>query len=800
MKNSLAKKSIPKFLTGAKVIMLAAAISISFAGCSAGSEKQSVETRGGNSGTPDSQDSCSGTDFAGTGRYMEKKVVDREVYVRADIQKTADGRLALFDDGSGKYYSSGDNGSSWEAGETDWLAALRHDNFIVNAAVSGDGTIVLTYSPNQDMGQDTENGAEAQELGTLETEIDPHYLRIAPDGTQTAFELSLENEEAYIRKFFFTESGKLFGSIWGNTIYEINLNDGSAQGAVALEERPVYFQIRGNLLLAVTYGGAVLYDMEAGTFIEDEVLQDFIRDNYRAIKDFGNGYNFYLFAGEEGVVYLASEKGLYRHAIGGSSVEQLIDGSLSSLGDPSHRIIYAALVDNQEFLVNYNDGDLVKFTYDADVSATPAEKITVYSLEENDTVRQAISVFQTENPQMYVTYETGMEEGVTREDALKKISTQLLGGSGPDVLILDDMPYDSYAEKGILMDLESMLQEVETEQELFDNLLKPLYADENLYMVPAEFQLPVIAGHQGQVSQVEDYETLADALEQIRKEQPEAQLIEKCSGRGILRSAIMVCAPSWKNPDNSIHVENLRAFLAQSKRIYDAQMQGTPQEALDSYQSQCEAWLADEGISWEESRFFNYADAGEYLMKNEQLFYGVIYDLDSYAGILASSKIKDFEDTELKVLNGQSKNVYLPMTMAGINAAAENREAACLFIKTLLGESVQESTHYGYPVRKRVFEKKLTVEEGQPGTDGCYAMFGMTADDGTTFTWNVYEPDEEQRRQITDWALQADTPYIRDTILEDAVYAQGVKYLEGEQGLDEAVKAVVDSVAIYLYE
>jgi len=754
---------------------------------------------GGNAPLDDSSAIQSDTGNIGMGRYIEKKVLDKEVYVSADIRKAADGQLIMFDCDNGKYLSK-DNGASWEFEKLDWIAELNRDNFLLSMAASNDGTVVIAYSPSTDIEPDTEEELEAQELGTLETEVDPHYLLIAPDGTQTAFELSLDNEEAYIHKFSFTESGKLFGNAWSNTIYEINLNDGSTQKAVSLEERPVYFQVCGSLLLAVTYEGAVLYDMEAGTFIEDEVLQDFIVDNYKGIKDYGNGYNFYLFIGEEGVVYLASEKGLYRHAVGGSSVEQLIDGSLSSLGDPSHRIRYAALVDNQEFLVNYNDGDLVKFTYDAAVSAIPAEKLTVYSLEENDTVRQAISVFQTENPQMYVTYEMGMEEGVTREDALKKISTQLLGGSGPDVLILDDMPYDSYAEKGILMDLESVLQEAEMKQELFDNLLKPLYADEALYMVPAEFQLPVIAGHQGQVSQVEDYETLADALEQIRKEQPDVQLIEECSASGILRSTIMVCAPSWKNPDNSIHEENLRAFLAQGKRIYDAQMQGTPQEALDSYQSRCDDWLADEGISWEESRFFNYADAGEYLIKNEQLFYGVIYDLDSYAGILASSKIKDFENTELKVLNGQSKNVYLPMTMAGINAAAENSEAACLFIKTLLGESVQESTHYGYPVRKQVFEKKLTVEEGQSGADGSYAMFGMTADDGTTFTWNVYEPDEEQRRQITDWVLQADTPYIRDVILEDAVYAQGVKYLEGEQELDAAVKAIVDSVAIYLYE
>ena len=46
-------------------------------------------------------------------------------------------------------------------------------------------------------------------------------------------------------------------------------------------------------------------------------------------------------------------------------------------------------------------------------------------------------------------YETGMGDGdsVTREDALKKLNTRIMAGEGPDVIVLDDMPVDSYIEK-----------------------------------------------------------------------------------------------------------------------------------------------------------------------------------------------------------------------------------------------------------------------------------------------------------------------------------------------------------------
>ena len=50
------------------------------------------------------------------------------------------------------------------------------------------------------------------------------------------------------------------------------------------------------------------------------------------------------------------------------------------------------------------------------------------------------------------------------------------------------------------------------------------------------------------------------------------------------------------------------------------------------------------------------------------------------------------------------------------------------------------------------------------------------------------------------WIAQLDTPYLSDTVLESAVYAEGAKYLEGTQDIDAAVKAIADSVELYLYE
>ena len=41
---------------------------------------------------------------------------------------------------------------------------------------------------------------------------------------------------------------------------------------------------------------------------------------------------------------------------------------------------------------------------------------------------------------------------------------------------------------------------------------------------------------------------------------------------------------------------------------------------------------------------------------------------------------------------------------------------------------------------------------------------------------------------------------IAATVLETAIYTEGVKYLEGIQDIDATLKAIVDSVEIYLSE
>ena len=50
------------------------------------------------------------------------------------------------------------------------------------------------------------------------------------------------------------------------------------------------------------------------------------------------------------------------------------------------------------------------------------------------------------------------------------------------------------------------------------------------------------------------------------------------------------------------------------------------------------------------------------------------------------------------------------------------------------------------------------------------------------------------------WIEAAKTPYIEDTVIEEAVYAEGAGYIQGNESLEEAVSAIEQSIAIYMSE
>lgn len=828
-----------KFLFGKRAagLLLAGAMVLLAAGCNNTAETNEGTSQGQDGKTPAASDSKEAEEGStAMGRYVEETTDLSEYCIRPfGITQTLDGSLLINDAYMGQILSE-DNGITWNSNAADWFTPLQQDQaYIMDVKVGADGTIGLIYNlayEDSDSGQETGDGQDTQQTADDETagteeaaeaddetaeeadeevteddsRLDPKCVIIKPDGTRIEAQLTLTNPEAYPVRIWFSQEGRIFVTvIRENTIYEIK-EDGSAEKFLTLEYYPDLIQFQGNYMIMDSFlyaNGPLIYDLEKEEYFEDEVLSSFVKENYpKRDSNGGTWFDFYFFPGEEDVLYLAGKEGLHRHVIGGSAIEQIIDGNLSNFSNPANGICGMVMLENNEFLTLFTGGMLARYTYNPDIPTTPSEKLSVYSLKENDTLRQTITIFQKQNPDVLVHYEAGMEDGgaVTREDALKKLNTQIMAGEGPDLLLLDQMPMDSYISKGMLLDLSDCLADFTKETELFPNIVSAFTEDGSIYALPCEIQLPVVLGKEAYATQMTDLVKTADAMEALRRENPEGGLIDLYSERTIMSLFARTSAPSWKTENGEINQASISEFLEQTKRIYDAQMQGASEKEIQREQEVNAFYLQNGGIPIEETEYFVGMDGLSYIGGKSNIVIGAITYPYGYAELTSVDRVKGFEDTVLLPLGGQSSDVFLAKTMMGINATSANIEAAQEFLKTMLGEENQTSLFYGFPVNKAAFDEVFKPNEANLAEDGSYGKVAMSDTDGLYIELTIYFPDEEKLQAVKDWMSTAKTPYIKDVILEDAVLTAGTEYFQGSISLEQAVDNIVAKLAIYMAE
>ena len=784
----LRKKSI---FARAAAVFMAAALGIAASGCGVKEQPENepgtqADVAGAGSSAETQGDMAEGS---GKGRYVESTVYEGSGFSdRVQTQVLADGRIVFLNGLMKQMVVSQDGGDSWEVEANDAFYEFIDVHYPYHAAIAEDGTIALI---GMDRREDSPEGKGA--------EYDFNLYIYDTDNTSRQIPFELPDADSTPSYVAFDNEKTLYLYVAGcKNIYKVDIDAGTSEKLVTLADSCQMMQCRDNILMCMTSEKIFLYDLDAKSFIEDEMFDSFIRENYGDLEWTGGGYTAYPFLCADNTICVAGDKGLYRHVIGGSAVEQVIDGALSSLGAPSNSIMAVNVNDKNEFLAAYGNGKIIKFYYDGEVSSVPDNKITVYSLRDDDLVRQTIAVYQTQNPEVFVEYQIGLDEGgITREDALKKLNTQLLGGSGPDVIMLDGIDIETYAEKGVLRDLSDIVDEIDGQDGLYRNLIDGLASEGVQYVVPGKFYLPVLLGNAAYVDNVNDYPSMADAVEQARGAYPDTNLLVICSAEGIMRRFVPVCAPSWKDDNGQLDQAKIREFLEQSRRIYDVQMNGTPQEEIVAYQRQL---VGEDGENFEEGKYFMLPRKHYYMMQESPFVEGEVMDAYTYRDMLSIPRAQGMEGTVFRPLNGQSSNVYHPASLAGISAAAKNPDAAAEFVRVMLGSTVQETLECGLPVNKKALPAQFAYEESELGEDGGQFYTSSSSKDGRGYKLTIYPVEQDGIDRLERWIAESDTPYLSNAVLEEAVYKEGAAYLEGRQDIDTAVKAVADSVEIYLYE
>lgn len=744
------------------LLFLAAILVFTMTGCKKGKEEYQEQGKADQEGAK--------------GRYVEHLLASPEGYQGdGSICLRENGDLVIVDRNKGMIHLSPDNGATWKSEENKVIKNLAEKDTveITSATSAPDGGLFISYIV---WNESTDKKAFPEK-----------YIYIDPNGKKSEFELGIDNYSSSVTKAVFTDDSRLFIAVSNQTIYEIDLKKKKAKKQLEIENgsEPDIFSF-GECIVVHNGKKVYVYDPNAeSTESSDGVLNEFVE------KDSQN-LGTVVFGGNDGEkLFAATENGIYSHVIRGGVMEQLAEGSLTSLGDPSKTPLELIVLKNGSILIAYDDGELDTYTYDSEVSAVPEKQLKIYSLYENETVKRAISSFRKNNSDVYVKMEIGVtgEDGVTVSDAIKNLNTELVAGNGPDIILLDGMPFDSYIDKGVLMDLTDIVKTLEGESQFFKNIVEAYSSNGKIYAVPGRFKLFLMSGEKDVVSKIKDLKSMADVAEEQADSKEAAETVfGTYSAEELLERLYPVCEGAWYGEETGVNQNAVVEFLTQAKRIYEAEQKHLDETKIKEKKDTLDGLKENRNYHANESPSMDgYLQAFSQYSGKQKIVNGIYRGMKDFE-ILASVNRK-LEQNSFQVFCGQVKNVFIPSGIMGITANSKEPQLAVAFLKEMLGEQVQKNDlEDGLPVNKDAFQAYCQ----NPYEDSSTLVAGDMGDE-LEIAW----PNKNELDQLEKVIGELQVPANLNESIRDEVLKIGKSVLTGEKEIESCAEEICQKIMLF---
>lgn len=739
------------------------------AGCSGGVKGDMTGTEGA-SGKGQEQNGMKG-------RFVESYLsLPEEVDQIHGMGKLEDGSIRVLaenkEEGNAWFFSSKDGGSTWESKELSGPVETK-DSWVTGAAVAPDGSAVA-------VGYFTELGEGFA------------AKKISSDGQVAQFELDLSTyvdaSKLFGADIAFDTAGALFIQPSGKDVLTVNMETGEIKKACDYSDSKVrYFAVAGEKLLLVTDQGISVYRTVDGARLEqDPILDELVKKEKAAERNTDSFPVVFNMGMDQGSILYVNSNGIFYHKDEGDINEQLVNGELVSLGAQEVSYRSVLMVDEEHILLQAaNNNKLLEYRYDKDTATVPENELTVYALRDSPMIRQAASLFQKQYPDVYVKVEIGMtgEDGISSEDALQALSTDIMAGNGPDVLLLDGLPVNSYIEKGILADISDVVKEIEEKDGLFEKIKAPYEKDGAIYEIPTRFYFMVFDGPGAAASDGGTLLSLVEYAEKLKKENPDSKALDR-NAKSLLYNLYYADSANWLNEDGSLDESALEAWLTLAKRFYD----------IDRSEESRDEWYEVEGTLLGSGA----NDARSVAMNQNLLAFGTIVKTEDMLSLLSAEKRMQPAGS-YGLLNGDETKSFIPYLTAGVNSNSRSMDHAKAFLGLLLGKEYCSLSGEGFPVNRAAFEARN--EETKSLADDSMVSIGSMEDDGTVYT-ETYEGlmTDEALDKLTGILESLDTPALTDSTIHNLVLEQGEKFLKDEQSLETTMNTLKQKMNLYLSE
>lgn len=713
-------------------------------------------------------------------------------------------------------FSSTDEGLNWTEEEMKAESLLPEGAFISTADIDESDNLIVGYGI---MSDGSINESKVVRILPDQTETE----ELADYGDKRISGLKYSSDCEYIYAYVNEDIHKF--DITGKEIYSVNVPE------------LLDFCEMDDSLMVLTENVLYVYDRETGKLSGEDtylsqVMSDEISKTATALGADNLSCKNLLKPGADGsgMIYFMLATGIYSYVTEGSLSVQMVHDTNNNFQKNS-TTIYDYIVDAD----SSQDNSEVKFvticssdtgiqiaayapyTLETNISASeetvenpyadePEATITVYSLRYAEFMEGMIGIFEGIHPNITVEYRYGIddESGISVEDAVNALNTELLAGEGPDVILMDGLNVWKYTESGVLLELSDVYDEISEENpNCLEEVIAAYRTDEGIYAIPSKFRFPVLIASKDDIDSITDIKSLTEYIRNSDKPN-EGNDLNIMNWEILFDILYPVYSTNMIDTEGNYHEEELETFLKDFKELWDALQEHTTQEEVQQWLSDVAEDPRKAQAVWQMFPLYNQEYSGQKIalcqfetVEGITQFYSIKYN-----GVETGVDNENI-NYEYKIFGNGEKNVFIPSVTFAINSNSNEKEAAGSFIREMFGTEIQKTTFSEEPDYKQGnpvnldglagFQEDMTRGGATPGA--ATESYG-----GQRVAWYIYFRHEGTMEEYTDVLRQLNSPANDDIRIRQMIKEGISAYMEDGETIDSTMDNVGRYIELYISE
>lgn len=401
--------------------------------------------------------------------------------------------------------------------------------------------------------------------------------------------------------------------------------------------------------------------------------------------------------------------------------------------------------------------------------------ITVGAMYLDDNVKRAAIDFNKKNDQ----YQVELKDYSSEEDPETKMNADIIAGNVPDIICLNGVSVDQYAEKGILEDLSTFYEKDQdiSKDDLIPSVEKAMEIDGKLYFVSPSFTISTLIASAKDVGTESGW--TMDDLKKLLKEKSDAR-------------------PFYSENKN----DTLYSFI--TSNINDFVDWSTGECSFDSQDFKDILEISNQGKN-EEMDYSEDSPSEPSLVKSGKVLFTSGFGVDMES-VELYEKMYNGDITFIGYPNKDKNGSYFSFDMPmGIYSKSKVKDAAWEFVKMFMSLEFQggQDTIYSNPTRQDAFDmlvkrktatKKYTDELGnevEPLQSG-YGWDDLNIDIGPL--------SDKQAQKYIDLVNSTTKTSDYNTEITNIITEEAKAYFAGQKSLDETADIIQNRVKTYVNE